>query len=263
MPEPDPQRSLSLTKVRANRVRQLWHPVGVKKSILLLPLMLLAAVLSACSGPAPVPATPAAPASSAATAASSAPASGAGAACTYTAAGTAAKKVNLPPTSGVANSGIATVTLKLNDKALTLTLDHERTPCTTNSFLSLVSQGYFDGTSCHRLADSGIFVLQCGDPTATGTGGPGYQFADELTGEETYPAGTLAMANAGAGTNGSQFFIVFGDTKLDPNYTVFGAVDAAGLKVVKAIAAGGQDGSWGDGTGKPKLPAVITSATVG
>lgn len=232
----------------------------MKKSILLLPLMILATALAACSSPAPVPATPAAQASSVAT---SAPASGAGATCTYEATADAAKKVNLPPTSGVANSATATVTMKLNDKALTLTLDQERTPCTTNSFLSLVSQKYFDGTSCHRLADSGIFVLQCGDPTATGTGGPGYQFADELTGEETYPAGTLAMANAGAGTNGSQFFIVFADTTLAPNYTVFGMLDEAGLKIVKAIAAGGQDGTWGDGTGKPKLPAVITSATVG
>jgi peptidyl-prolyl cis-trans isomerase B (cyclophilin B) len=234
--------------------------VGVKKSILLLPLVLLAAVLAACSGPASVPASPAAPATSAAT---SAPASGAGATCTYKATADAAKKVALPPTSGVANSGTAAVTLKLNNKALTLTLDRERTPCTTNSFVSLVSQKYFDGTSCHRLADSGIFVLQCGDPTGTGTGGPGYQFADELTGEETYPAGSLAMANAGPGTNGSQFFIVFEDTKLSPNYTVFGVIDEAGLKIVKAIAAGGQDGAWGDGTGKPKLPAVITSATVG
>ncbi len=232
----------------------------MKKSILLLPLMILATALAACSSPAPVPATPAAQASSVAT---SAPASGAGATCTYEATADAAKKVNLPPTSGVANSGTATVTMKLNDKAVTLTLYQERTPCTTNSFLSLVSQKYFDGTSCHRLADSGIFVLQCGDPTATGTGGPGYQFADELTGEETYPAGTLAMANAGAGTNGSQFFIVFADTTLAPNYTVFGMLDEAGLKIVKAIAAGGQDGTWGDGTGKPKLPAVITSATVG
>jgi peptidyl-prolyl cis-trans isomerase B (cyclophilin B) len=234
--------------------------VGVKKSILLLPLVLLAAALAACSGPASVPAAPAARATSAAT---SAQASGTGATCTYKATADAAKKVALPPTSGVANSGTAVVTLKLNDKALTLTLDRERTPCTTNSFVSLVSQKFFDGTSCHRLADSGIFVLQCGDPTGTGTGGPGYEFADELTGEETYPAGSLAMANAGPGTNGSQFFIVFEDTKLSPNYTVFGVIDGAGLKIVTAIAAGGQDGAWGDGTGKPNLPAVITSATVG
>jgi len=227
----------------------------VKKSILLLPLLLLSPLLSACSTPATVPAAPAS---------ASAPAAAAtgGVACAYQATGDAAKKVALPPTSGVANTGTAAVTLKLNDKALALTLDRENTPCTTNSFVSLAAQGYFDGTSCHRLADSGIFVLQCGDPTATGTGGPGYQFADELTGEETYPAGTLAMANAGKGTNGSQFFIVFEDTQLPPSYTTFGRVDEAGLKVVRAIVAGGQDGSWGDGTGKPKLPAVITSAKV-
>jgi peptidyl-prolyl cis-trans isomerase B (cyclophilin B) len=232
----------------------LWQGGRVKKSILLLPLLMLSSLLSACSTPATVPAAPAA---------ASAPAAATGGATwAYQATGDAAKKVALPPTSGVANTGTATVALKLNDKALTLTLDRENTPCTTNSFVSLAAQGYFDGTSCHRLADSGIFVLQCGDPTATGTGGPGYQFADELTGEETYPAGALAMANAGKGTNGSQFFIVFADTQLAPNYTTFGKVDAAGLKAVLAIAAGGQDGSWGDGTGKPKLPAVITSAKV-
>jgi peptidyl-prolyl cis-trans isomerase B (cyclophilin B) len=244
----------------------VWQGWGVKKSILLLPAMLLAVALGACTGPGVVRAAPSAAvttASSAPTAASSAPAAGGGASCTYKATADAAKKVDLPATSGVANKGTATVTLKLNDKALGVTLDQEGTPCTTNSFVSLAKQGYFDGTSCHRLADSGIFVLQCGDPTATGTGGPGYEYADELTGEETYPAGTLAMANAGPGTNGSQFFIVFADTRLAPSYTVFGTIDAAGLKVVEAIAAGGQDGTWGDGTGKPKLPAVITSVTVG
>ncbi len=234
----------------------MWQGVGVKKSIPLLPLVLLGVVLSACTTPATTPATPG-------TSATSAPASGADVACTYIVTGDASKPVDLPPGSGVPNTGTTAVTLTLNDKPATLTLDRERTPCTTNSFVSLAKQGFFDGTACHRLADSGIFVLQCGDPTGTGTGGPGYQFADELTGEETYPAGTLAMANAGAGTNGSQFFIVFDDTQLSPNYTVFGRVEAAGLKAVLAIAAGGQDGAWGDGTGKPKLPAVITSATVG
>lgn len=222
----------------------------MKKPTLVLPVLslLLCSLLSACSGPAPVRAA--------------SPAAGDGAACAYKATGDAAKKVALPPTSNVANTGTATVTLKLNNKAVELTLDRENTPCTTNSFDSLAAQGYFDGTPCHRLADSGMSLLQCGDPTGTGTGGPGYQFADELSGQETYPAGTLAMANAGAGTNGSQFFIVFGDTQLAPNYTTFGRVDAAGLKVVLAIAAGGQDGSWGDGTGKPKQPAEITSAAV-
>lgn len=230
------------------------------KKLLLLPVMLLAVALGACSSPAPVPAAPSSTAASVPT--SSTPASGTGAACTYTATGDASKPVELPQAGGVANTGTANVKLMLNDKALGLTLDRERTPCTTNSFVSLARQGFFDGTACHRLADSGIFVLQCGDPTGTGTGGPGYQFADELTGEESYPAGTLAMANAGPGTNGSQFFIVFDDTQLSPDYTVFGRVDDAGLAAVLAIAAGGQDGAWGDGTGKPKLPAVITSASV-
>jgi peptidyl-prolyl cis-trans isomerase B (cyclophilin B) len=183
--------------------------------------------------------------------------------CTYNPDGMdPAKKVDPPPAEPT-EAGKVDVTLDTNVGAINATLDAGTTPCTVNSFLSLAEQGYFDETTCHRLTTEGIFVLQCGDPTATGTGGPGYQFDDELTGEETYPAGSLAMANAGPGTNGSQFFIVFADTSLAPNYTVFGAVDAAGLKVVTDIAAGGQDGAWGDGTGKPKLPAVITSATVG
>ena len=87
------------------------------------------------------------------------------------------------------------------------------------------------------------FVLQCGDPTATGTGGPGYEFDDELSGSEQYPAGTLAMANAGPGsnTNGSQFFIVLDENteNLGPNYTVFGKVDDAGLALAKKVEAAG------------------------
>ena len=224
----------------------MWQGCGVKKTILLLPLVLLAAALSACSG-----ATPAEPAA------------GTGVACTYTPSGTASRAVDLPPATGVAHTGTVALTLKLNGDPVQLTLDREQTPCTTNSFVSLAKQGFFDGTSCHRLADSGIYVLQCGDPTGTGSGGPGYAFPDELSGSETYPAGVLAMANAGPGTNGSQFFIVFEDTTLQPNYTVFGKVDDAGLKTVKAIAAGGQDGSYGDGTGKPLLPAVITGIVAG
>jgi peptidyl-prolyl cis-trans isomerase B (cyclophilin B) len=103
--------------------------------------------------------------------------------------------------------------------------------------------------------------VQCGDPTGTGRGGPGYQFADELTGTETYPAGTVAMANSGPDTNGSQFFIVYGDTSLAPNYTVFGTVDAASLKVIEKMASEGHDDSWGDGTGKPKNAFEIKSVS--
>lgn len=221
---------------------------AVKKTILLLPMVLLAAALSSCSGTA----TPAASAAS-------------GISCTYTAAGDAAEPVELPPATGVADAGTGTYTLQLNDKELVLNLDRGQAPCTVNSFISLARQGYFDGTSCHRLTDSGqLYVLQCGDPTGTGSGGPGYEFTDELSGNETYPAGTLAMANAGAGTNGSQFFIVYRDSMLSPDYTVFGHTDGAGNEVVEKIASGGQDESFGQsGGGKPLLPAVIRGVVAG
>lgn len=215
------------------------------KKLLILPILLLTAGLSAC-------------------ATTDAPEPGTAADCTYQATGDAAKPVELPPASGVAKSGTATATLQLNDQPVALTLDREQAPCTVNSFESLARQGFFDGTSCHRLVDgSGLYVLQCGDPTGTGAGGPGYQFDDELTGAETYPAGTLAMANAGPGTNGSQFFIVYADSQLAPNYTVFGRTDAAGIEVVAEVASGGQDDSNPDGTGQPLLPAVITGVTTG
>ncbi|MBA8795530.1 peptidyl-prolyl cis-trans isomerase B (cyclophilin B) [Friedmanniella endophytica] len=179
--------------------------------------------------------------------------------CTYTPSGSAAKKVSLPPTTGVADTGSVQYAIKTNDGTITIAMDRSATPCTINSFVSLARQQYFDDTRCHRLTTAGILVLQCGDPTATGSGGPGYRFPDELTGKETYPAGTVAMANAGPDTNGSQFFLVYGDSQLDPNYTVFGTMDAAGLAVVKKIAeAGTADGSY---DGQPKNPVEILSVT--
>ena len=218
----------------------------MKRLILLLSVLLSCALLPACAaGP-------------------GAPASAAGVACDYKAAGRAAKPAQLPPATGVPNTGTVPYTVRLNDQPVTVVLDREHAPCTVNSFVSLAGQHYFDGTSCHRLVDGpGLFVLQCGDPTGTGSGGPGYQFADELTGAETYPAGTLAMANAGKGTNGSQFFVVYADSQLPPAYTVFGHTDAAGLSVLSGIAEGGQDGSYPDGSGKPVLPAVITGIAAG
>jgi peptidyl-prolyl cis-trans isomerase B (cyclophilin B) len=184
--------------------------------------------------------------------------------CQYAASGTAAKQVSAPPTDDVPATGTTTVTLKFADGPVVVTLDRASAPCTVNSFISLAEQGFYDGTSCHRLAvGTGMSMLQCGDPTATGSGGPGYQFADELSGSETYTAGTVAMANAGPNTNGSQFFIVFGDSQLTPDYTVFGHIDKAGLKVIEKIAAAGHDDSYGDGTGKPLGDATIASAKVG
>src|SRR5690606_40486433 len=108
-----------------------------------------------------------------------------------------------PPYADPDVSGEILATIATSAGDLKVTLDADAAPCTVNSFLSLAGQAYFDSASCHRLTTSGIFVLQCGDPTATGTGRPGYSFADELTGSETCPAGTLAMSNAGPATHGS------------------------------------------------------------
>ena len=184
-----------------------------------------------------------------------------GPACTYSSDGQQpAKKVSLPP-DHAAVSGDETVTIKTSAGDIRATLDASSTPCTVNSFVSLADQHFFDSTTCHRLTTQGIYVLQCGDPTGTGSGGPGYAFDDELSGKETYGPGTLAMANAGPNTNGSQFFIVYGDSPLPPSYTVFGTIDDAGLKVVKAIADKGTADGGPDGAPKDKVE--IESVTAG
>src|SRR3954452_12950339 len=184
---------------------------------------------------------------------------GGSASCTYTKSGSAARAVQgLPPGSGVRNSGTQKATLATDRGTVTASLLTAKAPCTVNSFAFLAQQGYFDATSCHRLTTSGIYVLQCGDPTASGSGGPGYQFADENLTGATYPKGTIAMANSGAGTNGSQFFLVYKDTQLPPSYTPFGTI-TKGLDVLDKVAAAGSDPT---GDGKPKLPVKITKVTV-
>jgi peptidyl-prolyl cis-trans isomerase B (cyclophilin B) len=126
-------------------------------------------------------------------------------------------------------------------------------PCTTFSFRFLAENGYFTGTHCHRLTEIGIYVLQCGDPTGTGSGGPGYVFEDENLTGATYPAGTVAMANAGPDTNGSQFFFCWkNSSKIPPNYTPFGVV-TSGMKVLERIASAGDDSQNGPGDGYPNL----------
>ena len=185
-----------------------------------------------------------------------------GPACTYSADGSpAAKEVDLPA-DRAAYSGEVPATVETSAGDIAVTLDADATPCTVNSFVSLAEQGYFDDTQCHRLTQGGLSVLQCGDPTATGSGGPGYSFQDELTGEETYPAGTLAMANAGPDTNGSQFFMVYADSQLSPDYTVFGSIDEAGVGVLEEIAAEGSDNANGPGDGRPLTQVDITGITV-
>ncbi|GAA1857124.1 peptidylprolyl isomerase [Microbacterium koreense] len=158
-------------------------------------------------------------------------------------------------------SGVVDVTLETNAGDITMALDGDRTPCTVASFVSLAEQGYYDDSPCHRLTTQGIFVLQCGDPSGTGMGGPGYSYADELDGTETYPAGTVAMANAGPDTNGSQFFLVYEDTSLPPSYTVFGELSPQGLDLVAQIASAGAEGGAADGA--PAQPVTITGVSLG
>jgi peptidyl-prolyl cis-trans isomerase B (cyclophilin B) len=174
----------------------------------------------------------------------------------------ATKDVGAPPDGNVPTTGKVTVNVTTNQGPLTFSLDRAKAPCTVNSFAYLASKKYFDGTPCHRLTTGAQFgVLQCGDPGGTGGGGPGYSFADEVTPDLKYSKGVLAMANSGPNTNGSQFFIVYRDTKLEPNYTVFGTV-SKGLPVVEAIAKGGSDNANGEGDGKPKKPVSITKMQV-
>jgi peptidyl-prolyl cis-trans isomerase B (cyclophilin B) len=148
---------------------------------------------------------------------------------------------------------------------LTLTLDQQAAPCAAASLVHLAEVGFFDDSPCHRQVDSaGLQVLQCGDPTGTGAGGPTYTFPTEVTGSETYPRGTIAMANSGQGFDGSQFFLVWGDSQLPPDYTVVGTVDEAGLAVLDVVAANGNDGSMdpSPGGGAPSVPVTIESMTV-
>ena len=183
-----------------------------------------------------------------------------GPACTFESGGQpAAKKVDLPPDRATVSGEVPAI-IATSEGDITMTLDADAAPCAATSFASLADQGYFDDVACHRLTTSGIFVLQCGDPTGTGGGGPGYSFADEIEGSETYPAGTLAMANAGPDTNGSQFFIVYADSPLDAAYTVFGHVDDDAVKTVEDVAKKGVAGGAGDGA--PAEDVTITSVTV-
>jgi peptidyl-prolyl cis-trans isomerase B (cyclophilin B) len=197
------------------------------------------------------------------------------------------KDVGQPPTTGEPRAGTETMTITTNLGVITASLDLAKAPCTAASFAYLGSKNFFNNSSCHRLLSSGDHVLQCGDPSGTGQGGPSYTFADEYlpsaspaaapsaspsTGASpsasaassvVYPAGTLAMANSGADTNGSQFFIVYKDSPFPPNYTIFGTV-TSGLSIVQQVGAAGDDGAFASsaGGGHPKKPVTIQSLTV-
>jgi len=207
------------------------------------------------------------------------------------------RDVGTPPTRQIPKSGSKTMTITTNLGVVEAQLDLAKAPCTAASFSYLADKKFFDGSRCHRLTNSGIYVLQCGDPSATGRGGPTYQFADENlpqadpaaspsapasadpsastdpaasaspsapAGPNLYSRGVLAMANSGPGTNGSQFFIVYQDgSALEPKYSVFGVV-TRGLDLVDRVAqAGIVDASGQSATdGAPKSEVSIQSLTV-
>lgn len=206
--------------------------------------------------------------------------------CTYTTSGVAAaaKKASVPPATP---NYKATYTAAINTSLGTININllNSKATCTVNSFVHLASAGYFNASQCHRVTTvNGLYVLQCGDPYAKasdkltcsqaanspGTGGPGYEFTSENLptgassgGTVTYKAGTVAMANSGGSdTNGSQFFLVYKDSTLGPNYTPFGTI-TSGLDILQKVANAGTSCTYsGAGDGAPKEKVIINSVTI-
>jgi len=189
-------------------------------------------------------------------------------ACTYTpdeSGNPNLKEVGTPPDPKATPArGTSTLRMSTNQGDLKLTLDRAKAPCAAASFTYLAGKKFFDGSPCHRLVNQPNFgVLQCGDPTGSGSGGPTYKYAEEVTPKTTYPKGTIAMAKTqDPNTTSSQFFLCFVDTQLPPQYTVVGTVDAAGLTVLEKVAAGGIKGAGATGDGAPAVPVTIKAMTV-
>lgn len=194
--------------------------------------------------------------------------------CEYNETGDAAREVSLPPTDDISARGTVGVELTTSAGPIGLELDREVAPCTVNAITHLIEDGYFNDTVCHRLTTGqGLQVLQCGDPSGTGSGGPGFQFANEYPTDEAedtstpviYERGTLAMANAGPDTNGSQFFLNYGDGALPPQYTYFGQINDEDLATLDAIAEKGVDpasAQMGPTDGAPAEEVRIEEASV-
>jgi peptidyl-prolyl cis-trans isomerase B (cyclophilin B) len=271
------QRRLERQAQRTRRARQ-WSVSAIAAVLVVAVGLGLAAIggafnsASAAKPAAATKTTSSATASASATPSPSNTAAMVNGKCIYTPSGTAARKVSLPPASPDVKATY-TATIKTNRGKIVIDLLNREAPCTVGSFVSLARQKYFNNTHCHRLTTAAYYVLQCGDPTGTGRGGPGYVFNNEnLAGvkvtqtangpEATYPAGIVAMANSlSPDTNGSQFFFVYKKTQLGDSYTPFGTV-VSGLSIIQNVAKAGSDNSNGAGDGHPKEKVQIESVTI-
>jgi peptidyl-prolyl cis-trans isomerase B (cyclophilin B) len=260
------ERQMARRAATARKRRQVWATIGAVAAVLVV-LGGVGAIVWANSGSdkKAKPKAAASPTPSASAASDGAPktkvtiktlrvsaptggsAGGSPAKCTYTKVSGSnpnLKDVGIPKASGVPHSGTQTMTISTNLGDINVNMDLSKAPCNAASFAYLASKKFFDNTICHRLTTkaSGLEVLQCGDPSGTGSGGPTYTVNDENlpTGKKpTYPAGTVAVANTGkAHTGSSQFFIVYGDSDLPASYSVLGTV-SKGLDIVKNVAKAG------------------------
>lgn len=173
----------------------------------------------------------------------------------------AANPVRIAPPESILKRGPRQITLQTNCGDIVIQTYFKQAPVTITVLSALIKGGYYNRTLCHRLTIEGIFVLQCGDPTATGSGGPEFRYRDEnlpAAGSNNYPAGVVAMANSGPNTNGSQFFLVYKDTTLGPNYTIWGRI-TSGLEIVRYVAEGGVKN--GEADGAPLRTIAIERAT--
>ena len=281
-------------EVQLARRRKIRQRLGIGLAVVCVLGLIggLTAVFAAGGTPAAKPkakasASPSASASASASATTSAAAVAEPAThCTYTTSGVAAaaKKVSVPPTAPNYKAAY-TASINTNLGPIDINLLNSKATCTVNSFVHLATAGYFNASQCHRVTNAnGLYVLQCGDPYAKastkltcsqaanspGTGGPGYEFASEnlptgasSAGTVTYKAGTVAMANSGSSdTNGSQFFLVYKDSTLGPDYTPFGTI-TSGLDILQKVANAGTSCTYsGPGDGAPKEKVIINSVTI-
>jgi peptidyl-prolyl cis-trans isomerase B (cyclophilin B) len=200
--------------------------------------------------------------------------------CTYTSATDGAVVNAGLPTASPDFKAAYTASINTNLGAIKIDLLNSKATCTVNSFVHLATANFWNNSQCHRLStDGGLYMLQCGDPTAKaaqklsctsatiGTGGPGYAYASEnlgtaaASGSVIYKAGTVAMANHGGATNGSQFFLVFKDTTLSPDYTPFGTI-TSGLNILQNVAKAGTTCTYSAGGGVPKEKVIIDSVGI-